>query len=82
MKDVLSHRLQIIAEQLKEQPEIAITHFQSDIRKNGGTYVTVTGTVKKVDEYERVIVMTGDTAIPFDDITSIKGQIFKAMCDG
>ncbi|MEA5095405.1 MAG: hypothetical protein VB128_10650 [Sedimentibacter saalensis] len=79
MKDVLSVRLQIIADQLKEHPEIAITYFQPDERKNGGAYVTVIGRVKKIDEYERVVVMTDGTRVPIDEIASIDGEIFETM---
>jgi hypothetical protein len=79
MKDVLSVRLQIIADQLKEHPEIAITYFQPDEKKNGGAYVTVIGRAKKIDEYERVVVMTDGTRVPIDEIASIDGQIFETM---
>ena len=82
MKDVLSDRLQIIADRIKEHPEIAITYFQPDAKKNGGAYVTAISTAKKIDEYERVVVMIDGTAIPIDEIISIDGQIFKTMCDG
>jgi hypothetical protein len=79
MKDVLSDRLQIIIDQLKEHPEITITYFQPDEKKNGGDYVTVIGTVKKIDEYERIIVMNNGTWIQIDEIISIDGQIFDTM---
>jgi hypothetical protein len=79
MKDVLSDRLQIIIDQLKEHPEIAITYFQPDEKKNGGDYVTVIDTVKKIDEYERIIVMNDGTWIQIDEIISIDGQIFDTM---
>jgi len=79
MKDVLSGRLQIIADQLKEHPEIAITYFQPDEKKNGGAYVTVIGRAKKIDEYERVVVMTDGTRVPIDEIASIDGQIFETI---
>lgn len=79
MKDVLSVRLQIIADQLKEHPEIAITYFQPDEKKNGGAYVTVIGSVKKIDEYERVVVMIDGTRVPIDEIASIDGEIFETM---
>jgi hypothetical protein len=81
-KGVLSDRLQIIANRTKEHPEIAITYFQPDAKKNGGAYVTYVGTAKKIDEYERVVVMTDGISIPMDDIISIDGQIFEALCDG
>ncbi len=77
MKDALSNKLQIIADRLKEQPEIAITYFQPDANKNGGTYVTAFSAAKKIDKYERVVVMADDIVIPIDDIISIDGQIFE-----
>lgn len=79
MKDALSNKLQIIADRLKEQPEIAITYFQSDGKKNGGTYVTAVSTAKKIDKYERVVVMSDGIVIPIDEIISIDGQIFETM---
>jgi hypothetical protein len=79
VKDALSDRLQIIADRIKELPEIAITYFQPDAKKSGGAYVTAVSSAKKIDEYERVIVMTDGTAIPIDEIISIDGQIFESM---
>lgn len=79
MKIGLSDRLQIILDRLKEYPEIAITYFQPDTKKDGGAYITVVNTVKKIDEHERVVVMTDGTAIPIDEIISIDGKIFDAL---
>ena len=81
-KDALSNRLQIIADRINEHLEIVITYFRPDAKKNGGTYITTISTVKKIDEYERVIVMTDGTEVPIDEIISIDGQIFKTICDG
>lgn len=78
-QDALSDKLQIIADRLKEHPKIAITYFLPDARKDGGAYVTATGSAKKIDEYKRVVVMTDGTAIPIDEIISIEGQIFESM---
>lgn len=85
MKTTLNHRLQILADYLKKHPEIEITYFQPDDKKDGGAYVTVNGTIKKIDEYERVVLMTDGAAIPIDEIISIEGQIFETidlhLCD-
>ncbi len=81
IKEDLSDRLQIIADRIKEHPEIAITYFQPDAKKNGGAYVTEISMVKKIDKYEQVVVMSDGTAIPIDEIISIEGQIFEIMCD-
>lgn len=79
MKDALNDKLQIIADRLKEHPEIAITYFRPDVKKNGGAYVTTISTAKRIDEYERVIIMTSGEVIPVDDMISIDGQIFETM---
>lgn len=85
MKDALSHRLQIIEERLEEYPEIAITYFQPDAKKNGGSYVTASSTIKKLDRHKRVVAMTCGTLIPIDEIIRIDGQIFETtvfhLCD-
>lgn len=82
MKNTLSDRLQIIVDRIKDHPEIAITYFQPDAKKKGGSYITVVSTVKKIDEYERIVFMTDGTAIPINEIISIDGQIFEIMCNG
>lgn len=71
MKAALSNKLQMIADRLKEHPEIAITYFQPDAKKNGGAYVTVINTVKKIDVYKRIVVLTDGIVIPVDEIISI-----------
>ena len=81
MKDILRDKLQIIVERLKDKPEVTFTYFQPDEMKNGGAYVTVVGMVKKIDEYERIVVMTDAQEIPMDEIVDIKGQIFGGLED-
>jgi hypothetical protein len=79
IKGALSEKLQLLAERIKEYPEIIITYFQPDVKKNGGSYVTANSTAKKIDEYKRMVVMSDGTAIPIDDIISIDGQIFETI---
>ena len=79
--NALSDRLQIIAERIAQQPEIAITYFQPDIMKSGGSYVTAASAAKKIDEYKRIIVMTNGTTIPIDEIVGIEGAIFETVGD-
>lgn len=57
--------------QLKIMPEITVTYFQPDMRKDGGEYVTVTGNVKKMDEYTKSLVMSDGTRILIEDIIEI-----------
>ena len=56
-KERLNMRLQLILENLNSTPEVTITYFLPDEKKAGGAYVDAVGTVKKVDEYEQIVVM-------------------------
>jgi len=78
-KAALNERLNIIQDTLDEQPEVSITYFLPDKRKSGGAYVTVTGGVKKIDEYEHIVVMLDAMKIPIDDIAKINGEIFCSL---
>ena len=75
----LSERLCIIQDQMDQQPEVSITYFQPDKMKSGGAYITAIGCVKKIDEYERTVVMRDATKIPIDDISEIDGELFGIL---
>ena len=68
---VLDRKLQWLQAHLADTPEMTFTYFQPDECKAGGAYRTITGTVKKIDEYERVIVLHGGAKLPMDDILDV-----------
>lgn len=78
-KEELNERLSMIYDTLDEQPEASVTYFLPDKKKSGGAYVTVTGSVKKIDEYEHLVIMRDGTKIPIDDIYEISSVIFGAI---
>ena len=77
--EALNARIQLIAEHLQDHPEVSITYFKPDERKAGGAYVTATGVAKKIDEYERIILMQGGEKIPMDEVIEIAGEIFREL---
>ena len=78
-KEDLNQRLCIIQDRMDEQPEVSITYFQPDQRKSGGAYITAVGYIKKIDEYERAVVMQDDTRISIDQIIAIGGEWFRSI---
>lgn len=78
-KELISQRLQMIQEHLDERPEVTIIYFVPDAKKSGGAYQCVTGAVKKIDEYERVVVLCSQETIPIDEISNIAGALFSRM---
>ena len=61
---------------IEDHPEVSITYFVPDSKKSGGSYTTVTGSVKSVEEYERMVILRDKTTIPIDRIYAIDGDIF------
>ena len=79
MKAIMNEKILFLMEQLENQPEITITFFKPDDKKQGGAYITITGLVKKIKTYERQIQMTTGDLIPIDMIFGIDGEIFSRI---
>ena len=77
--NILNMKFQILVDCLDDEPEVTFTYFKPDERKAGGAYIEVTGTVKKVDDFERLIVMQNGTKMPMDDILNIEGEMFASL---
>lgn len=75
----LNMKFQLLVEHLQDHPEVSITYFKPDERKAGGAYVTATGAVKKIDEYERIILMQGGEKIPMNEVIELVGEIFREL---
>jgi hypothetical protein len=73
----LEMKLAILADTLDSRPEVTVTHFRPDDRKQGGAYVTTAGAVRKIDEYERAIVFVSGERIGISDIIDIQSDIFE-----
>ena len=78
-KAALDMKQAYLIEMIDEQPEISITYFLPDAKKSGGAYVTVTGNLKRFDEYERLLILTDGKKIPMDDIADIESDLFRGM---
>ena len=78
-KSALNDRLQIVQERLSDTPVISITYFVPDERKSGGAYCTETGIIKKIDYYERTVIMRSGTHISIDEIIGIEGDLFNQL---
>ena len=72
----LDRRQTVLLEHIAEQPEVTVTWFQPDERKDGGAYVTTVDRAKKIDESKRILSMVGGQKIVLDDIVQIESQLF------
>jgi hypothetical protein len=51
---------------------VTIEYFVPDEHKDGGSYQSYTGNVKRIDEYEKCIEFTDGKKVPLDAIRDIK----------
>ena len=67
-KAVLDQKLGILSQQITEHPQICVTYFLPDEKKEGGSYVTAEGIVQKIDGFSGTIFLKKKKKIPVGDI--------------
>lgn len=72
-------RLQFVQEHISTYPKITVIYFEQDQFKSGGAYVECAGAVIKIKPFEQYLVMEDGSEIPFGDIISITGDLFKGL---
>ena len=75
----LDRKQAVLLEHMDEQPEVTITWFQPDERKDGGAYLTATGRLKKLRELERILLLADGTEIPLEDVVALESDIFQTL---
>ena len=68
----INEKLYDISQHLSEKRNVSITYFRPDTQKCGGAYLTDVGTVKKMDEVEKVILMDSGMKIAMEQIIEIE----------
>lgn len=75
-RELLDQKQQYLQEHIGDRPEITITYFVPDEKKSGGAYISISGRMKRVDEYARQFVLTDGKKIQLDDIIDIRSDCF------
>lgn len=70
-KEKLDEKIRLILEEKEIHPEITVTFFVPDEKKDGGAYVTASGHIKRVDEAEQLLILEEGDKIPMEDIYEI-----------
>ena len=83
-KEVLDRKQRLILAALADgkRPEVTVTYFRPDGRKEGGEYVSRTGLVKGVKELEKVLLFADGLEIPLTDIVGLApaGTPYDTLC--
>ena len=76
---LLDKKLNIIQKHLSQSPEITVTYFVPDKKKTGGAYHTITGIVKRIDPYQKILILQNDEKIQIEDIYNLKSDSFHTL---
>lgn len=80
------HRIELSEEQRAEldykqqylatldAPTVTVTYFVPDERRTGGAYVTHTGTLKRIDELERMMVFADGARVSLNEVIAIESD--------
>ena len=69
---LLNGALAKLRESIDEKPQIRVTYFVPDAKKDGGEYVSKTGIVKRIDEYENVLIFTDGEKVAVSSIIKVE----------
>lgn len=68
----LNAKLQLLQENAYRLPEVTVTYFVPDERKQGGSYVRSRCHVKRIDTQNRCILLSTGELIPIDRIVELE----------
>ena len=77
--EALNQKIAMILDKINEHPQITVTYFKPDEKKEGGSYTLKTGNIKRVDDYEHVLQFTDNEKIPIQSIFNIDGEMFSII---
>lgn len=72
----LEKKTAFLVETEQDSPFVTIEYFVPDKKKSGGRYVTVSGNFKRIDEYNKNMILTNGNKIPLDDIFRLEVSYF------
>lgn len=72
---MLDEQLRLLRSKAGKKLSVMVTYFVPDPGKDGGKYITVTGNVKKIDDFEKSIILQDESKIPIADIIGITIEI-------
>ena len=72
----LDKKIRLLIRHVGEGPQVSVTYFLPDERKQGGAYTVSAGQVKKIRTFERQMLLTDGTLIPLDAVLRLESPLF------
>ncbi len=71
-KESMEETLRLLVNRADQKPEAEAVYFVRDPLKDGGSFKTVSGRVKKVDAVEKILVFEDGTEVPLADLVELE----------
>lgn len=76
-KYMLDIRQQHLLTLLPQRPQVTVTYFSPDDRKEGGEYVTITGRLKSILPHADTMILSDRTRICLKDVIALDSPVFQ-----
>lgn len=70
-KKKIDNKILELKNKITEKPKVTITFFVPDTKKSGGEYVTIIGNLRRIDEYNKLLILEDKKKISIKDIIEI-----------
>lgn len=77
--EVLNRRLNFLQEHIARLPLVHILYYEPDKKKDGGSYVEFSGSIKRFKKIEGLLLTDTDIEIPFSNIIELSGELFSTL---
>ena len=71
-RELLDMKLAALEQLLPLEPQVSITYFSADEKKQGGRYCTLDCVLARVDHYRRQLLTTQGVVLPLQDIVAVE----------
>jgi len=75
-KNTINEKILLLRDNIKDNTQVSITYFIKDKKKDGGSYITTIDIIKKIDMYNKLIILESGIKILFDDVYNIESNLF------
>ena len=70
-KKKIDNKIIELKSKINDKPKVTITFFIPDIKKSGGEYVTIIGNLRRIDEYNKLLILEDKKKILIEEIIEI-----------
>ena len=79
LKTDINLKLTVLSNSLDNMPDVSITYFLKDKKKQGGKYVTKSGIIASVNDFKKLVVMADGAEIPIENILFIESELTDSL---